>query len=78
MGSEMCIRDRGKITGLINLTDTIGSGLGPVMTALFFDMTGNYQTSFLIITCVTCLGLIFSLFLDVNDNEIERSKSESG
>ena len=49
-----------------------------MMTALFFDMTGNYQTSFLIITCITCLGLIFSLFLDVNDNEIERSKAESG
>ena len=72
------LRSLGKITGLINLTDTIGSGLGPVMTALFFDMTGNYQTSFLIITCITCLGLIFSLFLDVNDNEIERSKAESG
>ena len=72
------LRSLGKITGLINLTDTIGSGLGPVMTALFFDMTGNYQTSFLIITCITCMGLIFSLFLNVDDNEIENSKSEIG
>ncbi|MDP6146187.1 MAG: MFS transporter [Gammaproteobacteria bacterium] len=72
------LRSLGKITGLINLTDTIGSGLGPVMTALFFDLTGNYQTSFLIITCITCTGLIFSLFLDVDDDEIERSKSEIG
>ena len=70
------LKSLGKITGLINLTDTIGSGLGPVMTALFFDLTGNYQTSFLIITCITCLGLIFSLFLDINDDEIEKSKSE--
>jgi len=72
------LRSLGKITGLINLTDTIGSGLGPVMTALFFDMTGNYQTSFLIITCITCMGLIFSLFLNVDDNEIENSKSKIG
>jgi MFS family permease len=70
------LKSLGKITGLINLTDTIGSGLGPVMTALFFDLTGNYQTSFLIITCITCLGLIFSLFLDINDDAIEKSKSE--
>tara|TARA_B100001173_G_C15983393_1_gene545626 strand:- start:84 stop:1277 length:1194 start_codon:yes stop_codon:yes gene_type:complete len=72
------LRSLGKITGLINLTDTIGSGLGPVMTALFFDLTGNYQTSFLIITCITCLGLIFSLFLNINDDAIEKSKSEIG
>ena len=72
------LRSLGKITGLINLTDTIGSGLGPVMTALFFDLTGNYQTSFLIITCITCLGLIFSFFLDINDDAIEKSKSEIG
>ena len=72
------LRSLGKITGLINLTDTIGSGLGPVMTALFFDLTGNYQTSFLIITCITCLGLVFSLFLDINDDAIEKSKSEIG
>ena len=72
------LRSLGKITGLINLTDTIGSGLGPVMTALFFDMSGNYQTSFLIITCITCMGLIFSLFLNVDDNEIENSKSKIG
>ena len=72
------LRSLGKITGLINLTDTIGSGLGPVMTALFFDMTGNYQTSFFIITCITCMGLIFSLFLNVDDNEIENSKSKIG
>ena len=71
------LKSLGKITGLINLTDTIGSGLGPVMTALFFDLTGNYQTSFSIITCITCLGLIFASFLQIDDKEIERSKSQN-
>ena len=71
------LKSLGKITGLINLTDTIGSGPGPVMTALFLDLTGNYQTSFSIITCITCLGLIFASFLQIDDKEIERSKTKN-
>ena len=68
------LRSLGKITGLINFTDTIGAGLGPVLTGVFFDQTGSYQYSFLIITVITIIGMIFASFLTINDQEIEFSK----
>ena len=68
------IKSLGKITGLINLTDTIGAGLGPVLTGVFFDQTGNYQYSFLIITSVVILGLLFASCLSIDDKKIEDSK----
>ena len=33
------MKSLGKITGLINFTDTIGAGLGPVLTGVFFDQS---------------------------------------
>jgi MFS family permease len=68
------LKSLGKITGIINLTDTIGAGLGPVMTGFFFDRTGNYQFSFLIILIVVLFSMIFASFLKINDNEIEQRK----
>ena len=68
------IKSLGKITGLINLTDTIGAGLGPVLTGVFFDQTGSYQYSFLIITSVVILGLLFASCLSIDDKKIENSK----
>ena len=68
------LKSLGKITGIINLTDTIGAGLGPVMTGFFFDRTGSYQFSFLIILIVVLFSMIFASFLKINDNEIEQRK----
>ena len=68
------LKSLGKITGIINLTDTIGAGLGPVMTGFFFDQTGSYQFSFLIILIVVILSMIFASFLKINDKEIEQRK----
>ncbi len=70
------LKSLGKITGLINFTDTIGAGLGPVLTGIFFDQTGSYQYSFIIITAITIIGMTFASFITINDREIEFSKRQ--
>jgi len=44
------------------------------MTGFFFDRTGSYQFSFLIILIVVLFSMIFASFLKINDNEIEQRK----
>jgi len=68
------LKSLGKITGIINLTDTIGAGLGPVLTGIFFDRTGSYELSFLVILLVIIISMIFASFLKINDIEIEKRK----
>ena len=43
----------GKIMGVINIIDTIGGGLGPIITAVIYDSTQNYLLPFLVISAFT-------------------------
>lgn len=53
----------GKIFGLIMLFNAIGGTIGPILAGYLFDVTGNYQWSFLVVSlaafvAVGCLSFI--------------------
>ena len=64
----------GKIMGVINIIDTIGGGLGPIITAIIYDSTQNYLLPFLVISSLLVIALISSSMLKIDDEAIERSR----
>ena len=64
----------GKIMGVINIIDTIGGGLGPIITAVIYDSTQNYLLPFLVISALLAIALISSSMLKIDDKAIEQSR----
>ena len=64
----------GKIMGVINIIDTIGGGLGPIITAVIYDSTQNYLLPFLVISGLLVIALISSSMLKIDDKAIEQSR----
>ena len=64
----------GKIMGVINIIDTIGGGLGPIITAVIYDSTQNYLMTFLVISALLVIALISSSMLKIDDEAIEQSR----
>ena len=64
----------GKIMGVINIIDTIGGGLGPIITAVIYDSIQNYLTPFLVICGLLTVALVSSSMLKIDDNAIEQSR----
>ena len=64
----------GKIMGVINIIDTIGGGLGPIITAVIYDSTQNYLLPFLVISALLLIALISSSMLKIDDEAIEQSR----
>ena len=64
----------GKIMGVINIIDTIGGGLGPIITAVIYDSTQNYLMPFLVISALLVIALISSSMLKINDEAIEQNR----
>ena len=64
----------GKIMGVINIIDTIGGGLGPIITAVIYDSTQNYLLPFLVISALLVIALISSSMLRIDDKAIEQSR----
>jgi len=64
----------GKIMGVINIIDTIGGGLGPIITAVIYDSTQNYLMPFLVISALLAVALISSSMLRIDDEAIEQSR----
>ena len=64
----------GKIMGVINIIDTIGGGLGPIITAVIYDSTQNYLLPFLVISALLVIALISSSMLKIDDKAIEKSR----
>jgi len=64
----------GKIMGVINIIDTIGGGLGPIITAVIYDSTQNYLLPFLVISTLLVIALISSSMLKIDDKAIEQSR----
>jgi MFS family permease len=64
----------GKIMGVINVIDTIGGGLGPIVTAIIYDSTQNYLMPFLVICGLLTVALISSSMLKIDDDAIEQSR----
>ena len=63
----------GKIMGVINIIDTIGGGLGPIITAVIYDSTQNYLMPFLVISALLVIALISSSILKIDDDAIEQN-----
>jgi len=57
------LKSLGKILGAINVLDTLGGGLGPVMTAVLFDRTGSFLMSFMVITVLLTIATIAASLL---------------
>jgi len=57
------LKSLGKILGAINVLDTLGGGMGPVMTAVLFDRTGSFLVSFMVITVLLTIATIAACFL---------------
>ena len=64
----------GKIMGEINIIDTIGGGLGPIITAVIYDSTQNYLLWFLVVSALLVIALISSSMLKIDDEAIEQSR----
>ena len=64
----------GKIMGVINIIDTIGGGLGPIITAVIYDSTQSYLLPFLVISALLVIALISSSMLKIDDDAIEQSR----
>ncbi len=50
-------REHGAILGIVIFSSTIGGSIGPLLAGHLFDITGSYQTIFLILTSLSIIGL---------------------
>ena len=57
------LKSLGKILGAINVLDTLGGGMGPVLTAVMFDRTGSFLLSFSVITVMLLVAPLAARFL---------------
>ncbi len=55
----------GKILGTITVLDAFGGGLGPWVSGVLFDKTGNYQASFLVVSGLIAVALLIALTLRI-------------
>jgi sugar phosphate permease len=59
----------GKILGTITVLDALGGGLGPWVSGLLFDRTGNYQASFMVVSGLIAAALVVALTLRIPKGE---------
>jgi len=57
------LKSLGKILGAINVLDTFGGGMGPVVTAVLFDRTGSFLVSFVVITVLLIIATLAASML---------------
>jgi len=72
------LRSHGVILGLSSFAGTIGGAIGPVLAGYIFDISGSYNTAFLISGGVSVIGVILVLLLrptrgEGGTNEARRS-----
>lgn len=53
----------GAILGGIAFVGTIGGGIGPLVAGHIFNVSGSYQTAFLVSTALSPIGLILVCLL---------------
>ena len=64
----------GKIMGVINILDTLGGGLGPVLTGYLYDQTQGYLTPFMLISVLLVIAFISSSMLKIDDKAIQDNR----
>ena len=66
----------GGIFGVVVFTGTVGGAIGPVLAGKMFDLSGSYDTVFLMITCMGVLSGILMLLLKPIQEKTEECKNE--
>ena len=64
----------GKIMGAINILDTLGGGLGPVLTGYLYSQTQGYLAPVVLISVLLVIAFISSSMLKINDKEIQENR----
>ena len=54
---------QGLLLGIVISSGAVGGAIGPVLAGHIFDITGSYQTFFLILAIVGIIGLILTTLL---------------
>lgn len=67
----------GKILGAVNVLDTMGGAMGPVVTATLFDRTGSFLVSFGVITCLLVVATIAAAMLRMEDAAYLKTAAEA-
>ncbi|MBW1802602.1 MAG: MFS transporter [Deltaproteobacteria bacterium] len=57
------VRSHGVLLGMISFGFTVGAAIGPLLTGYIFDLTGSYQSAFIIIGVICFISLILITFL---------------
>jgi len=57
------LSSHGLIFGVTGLGLTTGAAIGPFLTGSIFDVTGSYQTAFLVCAAISIVGLVLTAFL---------------
>jgi len=66
------LRSHGLIFGVTGLAFTIGSAIGPLLAGYIFDVTGSYQSAFLVCAGIGIVGLVFTLLLTpIRDKRVQ-------
>ncbi len=56
----------GKILGAINILDTFGGAMGPVLTGIMVDRTESYLQPFVVITVLLLIATLAASLLDMS------------
>lgn len=57
------LSSHGLIYGVVHLGFTVGAAIGPFVTGYIFDVTGGYQTAFLVCAAFGIIGIVLTLIL---------------
>jgi len=72
------LRSHGLIYGAFSFGFTIGGAIGPLLAGYIFDITGSYQSAFLVCATLSIVGLIMLTFLKPINNRHSQNEAHSG
>jgi len=72
------LKSLGKILGAVNVLDTFGGAMGPVLTAMLYDRTGSFLVSFGVITGMLVIATVAAAFLRMQDAAFLQQNTATG
>lgn len=70
------LKSLGKILGAVNVVDTLGGALGPVLTAMLYDRTGSFLVSFGVIAVLLVVATFAATLLRMEDAAYLQSQNQ--
>ena len=68
------LSSHGSILGIVSFGFTIGAAIGPLLTGYIFDVSGSYQTAFLVCAAISIVGLVLAALLAPHKSERGETK----